>query len=234
MNGWIILVTYIVLNATYVLETMAVKVPADWGFISSVVTYLLTSRGLATLVCGLFLLFSFKAVWTKIWSFSWIGGLLSKTIYPDLNGEWEFTIKTNWPILNELQSTTEIGNANKLKNSSREQPTKLQEKKFRADIDQSWLSTKVKFKKHNHSELNNSRTISAELLKGNDGDEKRIAWIFEQENKLPSADTDVQGFLGSALLTLGSDYKTMEGLYWTNRNWERGLNTAGLIYARKI
>jgi hypothetical protein len=105
---------------------------------------------------------------------------------------------------------------------------------FRATIDQSWFSTKIIFETDTQSILKKSNSLAVELLRGSDTEGKRLIVTFKQQNSLPRVPTDEQEFLGTALFMVSEDGLLLEGAYWNNRTWDRGLNTAGVIRMRRI
>lgn len=48
--------------------------------------------------------------------------------------------------------------------------------------------------------------------------------------------TDSGCHYGSARVEVHEEDKciTLEGVYWTNRNWNKGLNTAGMIFFKRL
>lgn len=231
MNGWIILITYVVLNATYSLEWATQQFSNSDHFFVGILESLLTSRGLATIITIVFSLLALKPVWRNIWAIKWIGETLSEKIYPDLNGEWEFTLKSNWPIVSSLRTQTKEDDGLDHTGGTEQN---LKESTFIAVIEQSWLNTKVTVKPNSDSRLRQSRTISVELLKENLTGDKLISWTFLQQNSLSLLGVDSKEFFGSAVLTLDEDFKSMQGQYWTSSSWEKGLNTAGVISAKQL
>ena len=75
--------------------------------------------------------------------------------------------------------------------------------------------------------------LAVELLPEDSEHPKRIAWVFRQENATV-AQTDERNFLGAAVLRLANNADILEGEYWNNRSWHRGLNTAGKITLHRL
>jgi hypothetical protein len=63
----------------------------------------------------------------------------------------------------------------------------------------------------------------------------RLTYVFEAAVGKALA-TDSSHHYGAAILTLleTGDGPEFEGPYWTNRNWEKGWNTAGRLRLRKL
>jgi len=63
----------------------------------------------------------------------------------------------------------------------------------------------------------------------------RLLYLYQNETSVP-VNTDSSSHVGAAFLDIKkepSGQLTMEGLYWTGRNWTKGLNTAGQIVLRR-
>ena len=75
----------------------------------------------------------------------------------------------------------------------------------------------------------NSRTILAGVAKDPVSERCRLIYVYENTTPDPEQ-TDTEFHLGAAVLTLKDENGegVLEGPYWTNRNWTKGLNTAGL------
>lgn len=188
----------------------------------------------ATLVWLTLAFLLWKPIWRSIWKFPLIGAWLSDHVFPDLNGEWEMEIHSNWPIVNAMRTVA--------KDSAQPRFDVLQEgmnlpalsvTKLPTIIEQGWSKINVVVDKNNLTPLLRSHTLSVELLKEECGYPKRVAWIFRQENS-STEHTDEQNFLGAALLSVSKDGRILEGQYWNNRQWHKGLNVAGKIIVRRV
>jgi SMODS-associating 2TM, beta-strand rich effector domain len=173
---------------------------------------------------------AFFLIWKQIWKLPIIGPWLSRIIFPDLNGEWKVVVNSNWPIIDKMR------NAAKDKKVPRFDPVNeahlrpdLLSTEFIATIEQKWLSTEITFKHNQKTPLLNSIPLSADLIGKEGAEPKRLAMIYRQANSPLPAHTDEHSFLGAALLRVSDDGKTLQGNYWTNRSWDKGLNAAGEI-----
>ena len=61
-----------------------------------------------------------------------------------------------------------------------------------------------------------------------------LTYVYEQNTPIPAM-TDVETHFGAAKLVIDMDnFEHVEGIYWTRRNWQIGLNTAGRLKLRRI
>lgn len=177
-----------------------------------------------------FCILVFFLVWRMIWKLPMLGPWLSRVIFPDLNGDWKVEVKSNWPIIDKMRNAAKDDQVPRFDPVSEAHPRpQLQLTEFVATIEQRWLSTEIKFKPNHKTPLLNSVTLSADLMRKEGSEPKRIALIYKQENAAVPAHTDENSFLGAALLQVSDDGNSLYGKYWTNRSWDKGLNAAGEI-----
>lgn len=168
---------------------------------------------------ALLVLLLWNPVWRRLWE--WFP-LLGKLIYPDLNGEWDVRFQTNWPVVEKLMQSArrDIPRFDVLEDPKPE----LDQIALRAKIYQSWTKMRV--------ELYGNEGRSEELIvvprRASEGARHRLICVFQQTNRTHSA-TDAASFWGACTLEIYEVGRAMEGTYWTNRLWHRGLNTAGLV-----
>lgn len=141
-------------------------------------------------------------------------------------------IHSNWPTIYALQQAAANSDNERIDVqllTKKLPPHKIL--KFRGVLIQNWQKVTFTIEKNEGSPLQNSRTISLELLQATNDQPKRIAWLFRQENNTV-ASTDEDNFLGAALLNVDSPNE-ISGKYWNNRSWRKGLNTAGEIIMKR-
>lgn len=194
----------------------------------------ISTRIVALIVVGFLTTVYWRPVWRCLWSLPAIGPFLSKKVFPDLNGEWEFEMSSNWPIIEAMRNASSAGTHTFDVLSPLTDLPALQKSNLPVLIEQNWREVKVTVKPTGQSVLQVSKTLSVDLLAANELDGKRLAWTFKQTNKQPRAHSDVESFLGSALLEVSDDGRTLEGHYWNNRSWDRGLNPAGTIIGHRV
>lgn len=140
-------------------------------------------------------------------------------IFPDIHGEWTGALTSNWPII-EAHGTERIVNGQLL---SRPSTIQIHASLFEVRLT---LETNDSYSK--------STTVLVGVTRDNVTSSCTFNYIYRNEtlNPLP---TDEQFHFGAATLTLkriGNEL-VLEGPYWTNRNWKKGLNTAGIATFRK-
>lgn len=176
-------------------------------------------RPVVVVTQGLLLLLLWNPIWRRLWQQF---PLLGKLIFPDLNGEWDVRFQTNWPVIEKLMQSArrEIPKFDVLEDPKPD----LEQIKLRAKIYQSWSTMRV--------ELYGTEGSSEELIvvprRALEGARHCLFCVFRQTNRVHSA-TDTASFLGACTLEIDEIGREMEGNYWTNRMWHRGLNTAGLV-----
>lgn len=141
-----------------------------------------------------------------------------REILPDLDGRWEGEVQSNWP---RTQQREGLGSAD------------LLPRRATITIKARLLSvTVVLDTKDGYS---SSKAVLVGISRDEASDRCRLAYVYE--NTTPNQEqTDESSHLGSAILTLGErdGQGVLQGRYWTNRNWSRGLNTAGIACFRKV
>lgn len=150
-------------------------------------------------------------------------------MYPYINGRYELDMSSNWEIIDHITKKNESKDDCSLDISSPKRTSLI------CDIDIGLFRYKLRISPsdENGNVIRWSRAISINLIWPCDGLPHRLSYIYRQDNQPNEIKkTDVEGFYGAALIDVFSE-NDMRGLYWTNRNWYRGLNTAGEIVFRK-
>lgn len=234
LSFWITLAVYLALASPLAVGWFETWLADNVPVLGAPVASLLTSRVVAGLIWGGIALFIVAPGWRVLWRLPVLGPWLSNRYFPDLNGKWVVTIQSNWLIVDALK-TSAASNEMTFDPFTDEMPDLL-EVSFDVNIKQSWFRTDIAFLPNNKTPLLSSETISVEFFKSENG-KKSIAWIYEQTNKQGNdqrlAVTDQPKFYGSAVLTVKDDASELQGQYWQNRSWDRGLNAAGLILLRR-
>lgn len=141
-----------------------------------------------------------------------------RDILPALDGRWEGELQSNWP-------RTQQGGALK--------PAGLLVRPATMTIKARLLSVSVVL--DTQDGYSTSKAVLVGVARDAASDRCRLAYIYE--NTTPNQEqTDESSHLGAAMLTLDErgGQEILQGRYWTNRNWSRGLNTAGIACFRKV
>ncbi|MEO9612889.1 MAG: hypothetical protein ABJG86_13495 [Nitratireductor sp.] len=196
---------------------------------------LISSRTIVFAIGMIIAALLWRPVWATIWKLPIVGSAASTWLFPDLHGTWEIEMNSNWPIIEKVRNAAkgaESGRYDVLAEDA--EIPELQLVTLRAKISHTWRGVSLSIDPSPSSVLLESRTLSIDLLPASQERPKRLVWLYRQVNKQPRLPTDEQKFYGSAILSVSEDGKSMDGNYWTNRSWDRGLNAAGLITAKRV
>ena len=164
-----------------------------------------------------------------IWKFCWFVCAKLGLMYPYINGRFEIDMSSNWDVIDHITA----------KDQSRDdctiEITEPKKTKLICDIDIGLFRYKLRISPSDDAGnvIRWSRAISIDLIWPCDGLPHRLSYLYKQENQPNEIRrTDVESFYGAGIINVFSELD-MRGLYWTNRNWYRGLNTAGEIVFRR-
>ncbi|HLO78616.1 MAG TPA: hypothetical protein VK196_19345 [Magnetospirillum sp.] len=138
-------------------------------------------------------------------------------LFPDLEGAWEATTDSNWPVVSQLLPA--------------DQRPAIRPDKTKLDVVVRARLSHVSMTMESHDRYSKSQTLLVGLRKDETTGGVRMHYVYLNETKRPQ-DTDTSVHRGAAYLDLCFDkgvVTRMEGVYWTDRNWPKGLNTAGTI-----
>ena len=137
-------------------------------------------------------------------------------LFPNIDVEWHGKIPSNWPAIAKAQGITDPdGN-----------PFKESTIPVQVDICVKLLTISIELR--SNSGYQNSKTVSC-VLKRNSHRGFELSYIYRSTVPGPRVSDD-QSFVGAGLIDISSKNPTqLNGLYWTNRKWVEGLNTAGEI-----
>lgn len=142
---------------------------------------------------------------------------LLQSWFPDIDGKWTGVICSNWPIVSQLlnsQKPEQLPNLCSIPVSVR-----IKVRLFFVHVN---LTSPDDYSK--------SHTIVVGVKKCPAGDGIRLSYVYENETTVPLP-TDSGKHWGAAYLDLVPEggRQVLKGHYWTDRNWTKGLNTAGTI-----
>jgi len=210
---------------------------AAWGALSIITIFaeigLPTSFRVIVSVVDMLILSIFfsNPIWRLIWNRTGpLGRWLSKSIFPDLNGTYDVSLESNWPIVKQMLDASR-------KEAEPFDPFSLDQKapvlltvELEAVIEQSWFEINMwMYPKAPNAVIKRSRTLATIPIKAQGCSEKELIYVFEQEND-SRAPTDDATHMGAARLKISrEDHRTLSGEYWNNRAWQRGVNAAGRL-----
>nr|WP_276589003.1 MULTISPECIES: hypothetical protein [unclassified Sphingomonas] len=165
------------------------------------------------------------SAWWAPWRLVWRVLPALDAVFPDLNGTWTGTTKSNWPVHHLMLQAAE--GAVVLDRASLA-AVPLEEGSIKLTIKASLFALRIAGELGRTGGSSHSTTVRVSR------DENRDAWrldyVYRQDTPQP-VDTDEGSHVGAATVRLDGSSKppTLIGEYWTRRRWRSGLNTAGLI-----
>lgn len=140
---------------------------------------------------------------------------------PDIDGRWSGDLESNWAQVSaRLKGDYPVAG----------QPTQLVP--VSVVIKARLLSVNMRLEAD--SRYSNSDTIAVSVSCHGAAGTLRLAYVYENHTPNPEQ-TDSGHHFGAGYVDLldRGDTQSFEGNYWTNRNWTKGLNTAGRIVLRR-
>ncbi|TLX63608.1 hypothetical protein DN820_09430 [Stutzerimonas nosocomialis] len=147
--------------------------------------------------------------------FPWICKLpIARTYFPPIDGEWDVTLQSNWGVIERLR-----GNAEVEEKTTKQGKVKIFSRFFR-----------VRMQFEANDRYSKSSTVSVAIHRDCQHGTIELNYIYENLTSNPKI-ADCSRHNGAARVQVrDEDGKvSMEGVYFTDRNWSQGLNTAGYI-----
>lgn len=151
--------------------------------------------------------------WKLLWRInSWLSNLLNKKVCPDLDGYWKGHIASNWK--------SSDGNTT--------------EKYINVKIEANLFFIRLKLETTDN--YSSSCTVTTFLQKDQNSDEF-ILWYLYINESYNHRDTDERLHHGAGRLLVKFNNEneiSLTGHYWTNRLWQKNMNTAGKIQLSRL
>lgn len=146
--------------------------------------------------------------WLVLWKCPVIGRLLHKFVCPNLNGNWKGLVRSNF--FDDHHNGVEVN----------------------IDIKCDIFGYRVFVK--SFDEYQQSKVTQSQIHKDAQTGAFYLSYIFQSTVPFPK-ETDDRLFEGAARLEIiiEKNRTTLRGTYWTNRAWQRRLNTAGILTAER-
>lgn len=154
---------------------------------------------------------------------------LNEWIYPDLNGVWLGSTRSNWPVISAAREAARTGRQIDLE-ALRDVP--LQENEIAMQIRASflWITVRSQLQSTNAD----SQTTFAHAERDPRSHVLSLAYVYRQQTPEPLV-TDEDSHIGAATLEVSpGSYSVMSGHYWTRRKWREGMNTAGRLEVKRV
>lgn len=147
--------------------------------------------------------------------FPWICKLpIVRTYFPPIDGAWDVTLQSNWGAIERLRGNTEVGGK-----ITKQGQVKIFSRFFR-----------VRMQFEANDRYSKSSTVCVAVQRDWQHGTIELNYIYENLTSNPKI-SDCSHHNGAARVQVrDADGKvSMEGVYFTDRNWNQGLNTAGYI-----
>lgn len=144
---------------------------------------------------------------------------LVRSWLPPLDGEWNASQESNWPAIEQRSKPFAT-------------PLQLTSKKANVTIIARLFYIRMNLVSDDR--YSTSKTIFVRAARDEEDGSIMLHYLYRNTTKVPVA-TDSDCHEGAASLMVegkGQDI-WLEGVYWTNRNWHHGLNTAGTVTLRR-
>jgi len=163
--------------------------------------------------------------WNPIWRWVWavskrVGWLpdLGHLVFPDLNGKWAMTLRSNWSRPMQLLDAAA-------------------DRRRRFDppeIEQSWWSIKITVTNPRaDTPIKNSTSYIVMPRKRSETERPSLCYFYCQQNDTDNQADDLS-FDAAACLFYDNEKDQLEGTFWTARQWRRAINTAGTLTLDRI
>lgn len=165
------------------------------------------------------------APWRLLWK---LFPAFNRLFFPDLNGKWEGTTSSNWPVVKSmLDAATGTGGID----PATLENIPLQDDAITVTIKASLFYFRLTAKLSNTDGTSHSRT--ALVAKDPHHGGFQLQYLFSQDT--PAAGlTDDAAHFGAVTADLDLDRWEMNGYYWTRRKWRAGLSTAGKLALHRV
>lgn len=141
-----------------------------------------------------------------------------RDVAPDISGTWRATLNSNWPTIATMANLNPGDGA-----------------PVTAEVKVVARLLRVKINLCSDSKYSKSKSASVSVARDEENGDVRLYYTYENTTENPVT-SDCSHHFGSAYLDVSGsgDQMVLEGLYWTNRKWNTGLNTAGTIRWERI
>lgn len=165
----------------------------------------------------------------KLWKLSFV----QKHLFPFIPGKYEGTISSNWSVISATRAgATGSGglvdadlHVDRMGNFDKPVTVEIKASLFRASMK---LIPKDAY--------TDSQTIWLRPVTEGEAGHPRLFYMYRSITQSAPKATDVPVHFGAAYVDViqDGDKLTLRGVYWTERDWPRGNNTAGAINVTKI
>ena len=176
---------------------------------------------------------TWNPVWRWVWAvskqLSWMPDL-GHHVFPDLNGRWAMTLRSNWSRqLQLLDAAADRRRSFDARLCDANELADLLPVSLIAEIKQSWWSIKITVTNPRaDSPIKESTSYIVMPRKGSEAERPSICYFYKQQNDTDNQADDLS-FDAAACLFYDIEKDQLEGTFWTARQWRRAINTAGTL-----
>lgn len=180
--------------------------------------------------------FTVNPIWRFFWKCSKKVSFLNlnKRVFPDLNGEWEMALESNWSRQEQiLDAAFDQRQSFDMRTCGEDDLKPLWKMQLLAKIEQSWWSIKITVTNPNQdSPIRKSQTYIVNPRKKGEREPASLCYFYDQVNDTDNlADDPI--FSAAACLSYDETNDCLEGTFWTARQWRRAINTAGRLTLKR-
>lgn len=162
------------------------------------------------------------------WVFCWLWRYrgIERVFFPYIAGDWVGSISSNWLVVDAMRNAFVEGCSEHDPSELDVQRLGMKDKQVKVTVTADLF--RIVLKLETTDEYSTSHTIV--VRPDRNGPVPRLFYIYKNETAVPD-NTDSEAHFGAAVLNIYQEdgETTLKGLYWTARNWTKGLNTAGRI-----
>jgi hypothetical protein len=215
------IVAWLIFGCVFAVNAIDEAINAEW----------LRAGQAVTIGWAVISLFALNPIWQFIWRRF---PKLADWIYPDLNGMWDVEMRSNWSIQLQLaEGAAGRGNPIDVQQCPECDLADLMLIGLKAEIKQTWFKIEIKiWNPMDDTPIKRSDVISADPFGADGLKSSGLFYFFKQQNQTANLADDTE-FYGAARVEFDREEDSLQGLFWTARMWDRGLNTAGQITYRR-
>lgn len=148
--------------------------------------------------------------------------------FPLLDGEWDATIRSNWPRIRKMYHVARDGSApfDAVSGTLSDEEKKESVTKASVTIKSSLVLFSIELRPANSKRISRTRFVRPCWVKPS---LPELSYVYEQFDPEEVAPTDARRHFGAGVVRYDRDKDTIVGEYWTQRREDLGFNTAGTI-----
>jgi hypothetical protein len=190
--------------------------------------YIHRASGAASATGIILLLAGESPLFHAIWKYN----VVQKLFFPYIHGRWEGEISSNWPVIRTIREHAGSGKQTNPDEMNIDNLGALSEEVV-VEIKASFLRVSMKLvPKTGYSD---SVTVALKPVIEGDRGHPCLYYVYRATVRanVPT-DSGVHYGAGSMDVLRGKGPLTLRGIYWTEREWRKGMNTAGILDVKKV